>query len=99
MSSKRVWVVLPDQLSTRLFVDTGILAGLSVRLDDAVAAVLVGDGAGWSEGTGGVRAIAAAELVSAHVSVAERIHRGMDRRLDGSIGYYPLAIRLSLRHG
>jgi hypothetical protein len=99
MSSKRVWVVLPDQLSTRVFVDTGILAGLSVRLDDAVAAVLVGDGAGWSEGTGGVRAIAAAELVSAHVSVAERIHRGMDRRLDGSIGYYPLAIRLSLRHG
>ena len=28
MSSKRVWVVLPDQLSTRLFVDTGILTGL-----------------------------------------------------------------------
>ena len=54
MSAKRVWVVLPDQLSTRLFVDTGILAGLSDRLDDAVAAVLVGDGAGWPEGTGGV---------------------------------------------
>ena len=28
MSSKRAWVVLPDQLSTRLFVDTGILTGL-----------------------------------------------------------------------
>ena len=99
MSSKRVWVVLPDQLSTRLFVDTGILTGLSDRLDGAVDAVLVGDGAGWSEGTGGVPAIAAAELASAHVSVAERLHRSVDRGLDRSIGYYPLAIRLSLRHG
>ena len=99
MSSKRVWVVLPDQLSTRLFVDTGILTSLSDRLDGAVDAVLVGDGAGWSEGMGGVRAVAAAELVAPHVSVAERLHRSVDRRLDRSIGYYPLAIRLSLRHG
>ena len=34
-----------------------------------------------------------------HASVAERLHRSVDRRLDRSIGYYPLAIRLSLRHG
>ena len=99
MSSKRVWVILPDQLSTRLFVDTGTLSGLSDRLDDAVDAVLVGDGAGRLEGTGGVRAIAAAELVAAHISVGERLHRSADRWLDRWIGYYPLAIRLSLRHG
>ncbi len=37
--------------------------------------------------------------IAAHVSVAERLHRSVDRRLDRSIGYYPLAIRLSLRHG
>ena len=65
----------------------------------AVAAVLVGDGAGWPEGTGAVPAIDAAELVPERVSVAERLHRSVDRWLDRSIGYYPLAIRLSLRHG
>ena len=27
MSAKRVWVVLPDLLSIRVFVDTGIVAG------------------------------------------------------------------------
>lgn len=99
MSSKGVWVVLPDQLSTRLFVDTGILTGLSDRLDGGVGAVLVGDGAGWLEGTGGVRTIDAAELVAARASAPERLHRRVDRWLDRSIGYYPLAIRLSLRHG
>ena len=99
MSSKRVWVVLPDQLSTRLFVDTGILAELSDRLDRGVDAVLVGDGTGWLEGTGGVRALAAADLVREDASAPERLHRSVDRRLDKSFGYYPLAIRLSLRHG
>ena len=99
MSSKRAWVVLPDQLSTRLFVDTGILTGLRERLDDGVAAVLVGDGAGWQEGTGGVDAIDATELVPENPSGVERLRRSVDRRLDRSLGYYPLAIRLSLRHG
>ncbi len=100
MSSKSVWVVLPDQLSTRLFVDTGILTGLSARLD--------GDGrcrarrrrSGLAEGDGRrARPIDAAALAPANVSVAERLHRSVDRRLDRWIGYYPLAIRLNLRHG
>ena len=99
MTSKRVWVVLPDQLSTRLFVDTGILAGLSDRLGDRARAVLVGDGGGWAEGTAGVPAIDAAALLGNRVSAVERLHRALDRWLDGWLGYYPLAIRLSLRHG
>ena len=36
---KNVWLVLPDQLSTRLFVDTGIVDGLSSRLDGKLAVV------------------------------------------------------------
>ena len=50
----------------------------------ASAAVLVGDGAGWPEGTGGVPAIDAAALVPERVSVAERLHR--TRRPAGSTG-------------
>jgi hypothetical protein len=99
MSSKRAWVVLPDQLSTRLFVDTGIVDGLRARLDDRLVVVLVGDGVGWSVGTGELPAIDAAELFPIRVTVVERLHRAVDRRLDNAIGYYPLAIRLNLRHG
>ena len=39
MSAKRAWLVLPDLLSIRVFVDTGILSGLDARLDGELAAV------------------------------------------------------------
>ena len=39
------------------------------------------------------------QLVPERVSAVERLHRAVDRRLDRWLGYYPLAIRLSLRHG
>jgi CDP-Glycerol:Poly(glycerophosphate) glycerophosphotransferase len=98
MRSKNVWTVLPDQLSTRLFLDTGILAALMARLDGRVTVVPVGDGAGGP--TGSVeQAVDASTLLPAGVPVAERLHRGLDRRLDRVLGYYPLAIRLNFRHG
>jgi UDP-N-acetylglucosamine:LPS N-acetylglucosamine transferase len=99
MTSRRAWVVLPDQLSTRLFVHTGILETLRVRLENRLAAVLVGDGAGWSAAELGAPTIAAGDLFPARVSARQQIHRSVDRRLDSWIGYYPLAIRLNLRHG
>jgi hypothetical protein len=99
MSSKNVWTILPDQLSTRLFVDTGIVSGLRARLDGRLTVVLVGDGTGWRVDSGDVATVDAAALLPARVPVAERLHRSIDRRLDRRIGYYPLAIRLNLRHG
>ena len=98
MSSKRVWVVLPDQLSTRLFVDTGIVAGLSARLHARLALALVGDGAGWTAAVDAA-VLDAEALVPDRVSGLEGIHRSIDRALDRVLGYYPLAIRLNLRHG
>jgi hypothetical protein len=98
MSSKSVWTVLPDQLSTRLFVDTGILAGLRERVRDPLTVVLVGDGLGWV-GAAAEDPIPADELLPSHVGAAARVHRAVDRRLDGWIGYYPLAIRLNYRYG
>jgi hypothetical protein len=98
MTARIAWVVLPDQLSTRLFVDTGILSGLSARLEGRVAVVPVGDGAGWGSDTP-VRTIDATELAPESVPLPQRLHRGVDRRLDRWAGYYPLAIRLNRRHG
>jgi UDP-N-acetylglucosamine:LPS N-acetylglucosamine transferase len=99
MSSKRVWVVLPDQLSTRLFVDTGIVAGLNARLHGRLALALVGDGAGWTAAIDSAAALDAEALVPERLSGLEGIHRSVDRALDRVLGYYPLAIRLNLRHG
>jgi hypothetical protein len=98
MTPRNVWLVLPDQISTRLFADTGIIAGLSARLAGRLAVVPVGDGAGWDAGMS-VPAIDAAQLTPDRVSLLRRLHRGVDRRLDRWLGYYPLAIRLSFRHG
>jgi hypothetical protein len=99
MSSKRVWVVLPDQLSTRLFVDTGVVTGLRARLGDRFVLVPVGDGVGRSLGGDGVPVLDATMLASRDVGALARLHRSVDRRLDRVLGYYPLAIRLNLRHG
>jgi hypothetical protein len=98
MTSKRAWVVLPDQLSTRLFVDTGIVSGLSSGLDGRLTVVPVGDGAGWDAHLA-VQSVDAARLAPTDVPLLERFHRGVDRRLDRWLGYYPLAIRLNHRHG
>ena len=99
MTSKRAWVVLPDQLSTRLFVDTGIISRLLARLHDRVVLVPVGDGVGRPLGGDGVAVLDAPALAPVDVSVPERLHRSVDRRLDRTLGYYPLAIRLNLKHG
>ena len=39
--AQRAWLVLPDQLSIRVFFDTGIVEGLSERLGGALAAVFL----------------------------------------------------------
>ena len=97
--AQRVWLVLPDQLSIRLFVDTGIVQGLHERLGEDLVAVVVGDGAQWSGPLGGVETLDVDQLFPARVSQLERVRRGADRRLDEKLGYYPLAIRLNERHG
>ncbi|HSI98674.1 MAG TPA: CDP-glycerol glycerophosphotransferase family protein [Gaiellaceae bacterium] len=96
---KRVWLVLPDQLSTRLFFDTGIVAGLHAQLGERVAAVLLGDTQEWRARLGGIPELPAEELVPVRVGARESVLRRLDRTLDTQLGYYPLAIRLNERHG
>lgn len=97
--SRKIWLVLPDQLSIRLFFDTGILEGLHERLGDRLVAVFLSDSAEWEGRLGRVDALRAHELVPAEVGLVERAVRRVDRGLDAKVGYYPLAIRLNRRHG
>jgi CDP-glycerol glycerophosphotransferase (TagB/SpsB family) len=94
-----VWVVLPDPFSSRLFFDTGIVEHLRSRLGDRLALVLDEGEREWAERAPGVRVIARGELVAARVPPRDRIRRRADRWLDAKIGFYPLSLRQSLRHG
>jgi len=97
--SNRVWLVLPDQLSTRLFFDTGIASDLHVRLGERLVAVFLGDTEEWRDRLSGIPVLSGSELVPAGVELRERLARRLDRALDRELGYYPLAIRLNERYG
>jgi hypothetical protein len=100
--SKRVWLVLPDPLPTRVFVDCGIASGLRERLGGRLDAVLLlpsEQEQEWAGRLDGTRLLATDELLPKRPPAPERLHRRVDRRLDGLIGFYPLALRHTLRHG
>jgi hypothetical protein len=99
---KRVWIVLPDQLSIRVFVDTGIMDGLREGLEGRLAALfLVPREAAeeWRERLGGIPMLHGEDLTGTRGGLAERVARRLDTSLDRRLGYYPLAIRLNYRHG
>jgi hypothetical protein len=100
--SRRVWIVLPDQLSIRVFVDTGIVDGLRERLNGAIAGVFLvpaEDAATWIARLGDTPVLHGAELAAGTGAVGERLSGRVDALLDRQLGYYPLAIRLNRRYG
>ena len=102
MTARRAWLVLPDQLSIRVFFDTGIVDLLRERLDGAITAVFLvpdADAAPWIARLGETPALRGEELTASSGGPGERLSRRLDSFLDGQIGYYPLAIRLNRRHG
>jgi len=99
---RSVWLVLPDPFSSRLFFDTGIVEQLRERLGDRLELFLldVGEQApAWRERAEGTRVTVSGELVSPRVSLYEKVFRRADTWLDRRIGFYPLSLRHSLRHG
>jgi hypothetical protein len=97
---RAVWLVLPDRLSARLFVDTGIVEGLRDRLRGRLVAVLPGasEVEEWKDRLP-ERVLVYADLLPADVSLPEKVVRRLDAALDRELGYYPLAIRLNERFG
>ena len=93
------WVVLPDPFSSRLFFDTGIVEHLRSRLGERLALVLAEGEREWAGRAPGVQVIAADELFPSSVPPGDKIRRRADRWLDAKIGFYPLSVRQSLRHG
>jgi len=100
-TSHPVWLVLPDPFPTRVFVDCGIVARLHERLGDRLSALLLlpeEEERSFAPRLGDVRLLDRGRLLAAG-SPAERARRRADRWLDDRFGFYPLAIRHTLRHG
>ena len=101
MSSKRAWIVLPDPLSIRVFVDTGIVSGLYDRLGGELAVVFLVSreaAAEWLDRLPDLPVLYGEEL-TAPLGRPERTRARIDAWLDRRLGYHPLAIRLNYRHG
>jgi CDP-glycerol:poly(glycerophosphate) glycerophosphotransferase len=99
---RRIWLVLPDPLSTRIFFDCRIVEALRERLGERLEVVFLMDReavAEWESRLEGLRVTHRDELFPSRGRSAERALRRIDRWFDERIGFYPLAIRVNLRHG
>ncbi len=98
-----VWVVVADPLTARVFFDCGIVDRLAERLDGRLTFAFSFPRAASEEWAArvpdGVRVLREDDLYPVDVAPSERVRRRIDRWLDERVGYYPLAIRLNLRHG
>ena len=103
MTQRPVWVVVADPLTARVFFDCGIVDQLTERVDGRLTLAFSFPRAASDEWgarvPGGVRVLREDDLYPVAVAPRERVRRRVDRWLDERIGYYPLAIRLNLRHG
>lgn len=101
MDGRSLWLVLPDPFPTRVFADCGIVARLWERVDGRMLAVLVlppDEVDGWAQRLAPVPFTAGVELAPWSVGSVERVARKVDALLDRELGFYPLALRHSLRH-
>ena len=97
-----VWLVLPDPFSSRLFFDTGIVEGLQQRLGERLELFLLDAGeqaTAWRERAGEASVTTPQDLEETGLSLSRRLARRADASLDRRIGFYPLSLRHSLRHG
>ena len=99
---RRIWIVFADLITNRVFLECGIVDGLRRAFPGRLAAVFPTDEkhvAPWMGFLDGVPLRGRSELLPEEVSRPEGIVRRVDAALDRRIGFYPLAIRHSRRHG
>jgi len=97
-----VWLVLPDPFSSRLFFDTGIVAGLRERLGERLELFLLDTSEhedAWRQRAGDARVTRASDLRVSEESMPGKAFRRVDQWLDRKVGFYPLSLRQSLREG
>jgi CDP-Glycerol:Poly(glycerophosphate) glycerophosphotransferase len=102
-TTRPVWVVVADPLTARTFFDCGIVEGLAEHLGGRLRVALTfgrPEADAWSKRVpDGVHTFHVDDLFPDAVRSPERVARRADGWLDERIGYFPLAIRLNLRHG
>jgi CDP-Glycerol:Poly(glycerophosphate) glycerophosphotransferase len=101
-AGKSLWLILPEPLSTRILFDCGIVDGLRQGIGESLRLVSLmapDQTAEWLGRLDGVDVSSQEELLPVEVGAREKAFRRVDRWLDRKIGFYPLAIRLNLRHG
>jgi UDP-N-acetylglucosamine:LPS N-acetylglucosamine transferase len=101
-SESRVWLVFADLMANRVFFQCGIVDSLRRAMPGRLGAVFVVHEKHvrpWLERLEGIPLLYRDELMPVGVSLGERVVRRLDIELDKRIGFYPLAIRHSLRHG
>jgi hypothetical protein len=99
---RRVWLLLVDPLPNRIFFDCGIVDALRHALDDRMTPVFFVHGKHirpWLERVDGLPILMSDELMPVRVPFFERVVRRIDIELDRRIGFFPIAVRHSLRHG
>jgi hypothetical protein len=90
-----VWLVLPDPFSSRLFFDTGVVDRLRERADLTLVLDAGEQSSHWKERAGDTRVLELRDFAAGDGGFSGKL----DRRLDATIGFYPLSLRQSLRHG
>jgi len=101
MPDGRVWLVFPDPLTTRLFVETQLLQRLAQRLGARLLVVFLeprANASRWAD-TDDLRVAYYEDLFPERVRPTERIIRRIDASLERWFGFWPLAIRFNYRHG
>jgi hypothetical protein len=101
MTRRRVWLVFPDPLTTRLFVETQLLQRLASRLGDRLLVVYLepeAKASGWAD-TAGMEVAYYGDLFPDRVRLGERVVRRVDAAIERRLGFWPLAIRFNYRHG
>ena len=97
-----LWLVLGDPLPNRVFFDCGIVERLHELVGERLVPVFPLHRKHidpWLPRMEGLRVLDGEELMPYRVPFGERVVRRVDIFLDGRIGFYPLAIRHSQRHG
>ncbi len=102
VSERRVWLLLVDPLPNRIFFDCGIVDALRRELDDRLTAVSLVHKKHinpWLDRIEGLPLLTKDDLMPVEVPFGERLARRVDIELDRRIGFFPLAVRHSFRHG